>query len=126
MTALEDARAHLAKAREFLDAARFNLDVDLFNAATSDAVISGINAKDAICLRLTGTTRKADAHSEAVAELKASGPAGATVAPTLSRLLKLKTKSQYHAVSVAPADATKAIEWATRLLEGAEGVVSSR
>ena len=126
MTALDDARAHLAKAREFLEAARFNLDLELFNAATSDAVISGINSKDAICLRLTGTTRKADGHHEAVAELKAAGPAGAALAPALNRLLKLKTKSQYQSAPVGAADATKAVEWATRLSEGAEVVISSR
>jgi hypothetical protein len=126
MTTLDDARAHLAKAREFLTAARSNLDLELFNAATSDAVISGINSKDAICLRLTGTTRKADGHNEAVAELKAAGPGGAALAPTLSRLLKLKAKSQYQSASIAAADATKAVEWAARLLEGAEVVVSSR
>ena len=126
MTTLDDARAHLAKAREFLAAAGFNLDLELFNAATSDAVISGINSKDAICLRLTGTTRKADGHSEAVAELKAAGPDGAVLAPALSRLLKLKTKSQSQSASIAAADATKAVEWAGRLLVGAEAVVSSR
>lgn len=54
MRTLDEARAHLAKAREFLTAAELNLDLDLFNAATSNAVISGINSKDAICLRLTG------------------------------------------------------------------------
>ena len=126
MTPLDDARAHLAKAREFLEAARINLDLALFNAATSDAVISGINSKDAICLRLTGTTRKADGHTEAVAELKAAGPGGAVLAPTLSRLLKLKTKSQYQSVSVAAADAAKAVEWAARPLEDAEAIFSSR
>jgi hypothetical protein len=126
MTTLDDARAHLAKAREFLAAAQFNLSLELFNAATSDAVISGINSKDAICLRLTGTTRRADGHTEAVAELKSAGPGGAALAPTLSRLLKLKTKSQYQSASVAAAYATKAVEWAARLLEGAEAVVSSR
>ncbi|UMG91401.1 HEPN domain-containing protein [Nocardioides sp. TF02-7] len=126
MSALEDARAHLAKAREFLQAAQFNLDVELFNAATSDAVISGINSKDAICLRLTGTTRKADNHNEAVAELKAAGPAGAALAPTFSRLLKLKTKSQYQSASIAKAEANKAVEWATRMLDGAESVVTAR
>jgi len=92
---VNDARAHLSKAREFLEAAEVNRDLELFNAATSAAVISGINSKDAICT-------------------------------TLSRLLKLKTKSQYQPVSVAAADATKAVEWATRLLEGADEVVSSR
>ena len=126
MTALDDARAHLAKAREFLDAGRLTLDLELFNAATSNAVVSGINSKDAICLRLTGTTHKTDQHIEAVAELKAAGPAGAALAPTLSRLLRLKTKSQYQSASISAVDAGKAIEWAARLLEDAEVVVSSR
>jgi len=126
MSALHDARAHLEKAREFLDAARVNLEWEHFNAATSNAVVSGINSKDAICLRLTGTTRKADNHNEAVAELKAAGPAGAKLDPTLSRLLKLKTKSQYQSIAVAAGDANKAVEWAAKLLEGAELVVSGR
>jgi hypothetical protein len=126
MTTLDEARAHLAKAREFVDAGRASLDLRLFNAATSDAVISGINSKNAISLRLTGVTRKAESHHEAIAELKAAGPAGEALAPTLSRLLKLKTKSQYQSESVSASDATKAVAWATRLLEGAEVVVSSR
>lgn len=126
MSALNEASVHLEKAREFLAAAHVDLELEQFNAATSNAVISGMNSKDAICLRLTGTTRKADGHNEAVAELKASGPAGAKLTPTLSRLLKLKTKSQYQSVSVAAGDAAKAIEWAARLLEGAEGVVTDR
>jgi len=126
VSALEQARAHLAKAREFLQAAQFNLDLDLFNAATSDAVISGINSKDAICLRVTSTTRKADNHNEAVAELKAAGPVGASLASTLNRLLRLKTKSQYQSASIASADASRAVEWATRMLDAAEQVVTAR
>lgn len=69
MTALDEARAHLAKAREFLEAAELTNDLQLFNAAASNAVTSGINSKDAICLALTGRTRKSDNHAEAVAEL---------------------------------------------------------
>lgn len=126
MSASAEARAHLEKAREFLDAAQTGLEFEHLNAATSNSVISGINSKDAICLRLTGRTRKADNHAEAVAELKASGPGGARLAPTLSRLLKLKTKSQYQAASIAIGDANKAIEWAARLLEGAEEVLTAR
>lgn len=126
MTPLNDARAHVAKAREFLEAARFSLDLGLFNAATSNAVLAGINSKDAICLRLTGRTRKADGHHEALAELRDAGPAGAQLASTLSRLLKLKTKSQYQSASVSAADAGKALDWAVRMLEVAEATVSSR
>jgi hypothetical protein len=107
MTTLGEARSHLAKAREFLEAGRVNLDLRLFNAATSDAVISGINSKDAICLRLTGTPRKADSHLEAVAELKAAGPAGVDRAPVLGRLMRLKTKSQYQSESVSASDAKR-------------------
>ncbi len=126
MTALAEARAHLSKAREFLEAGRFGNDLHLFNAATSDAVIAGINAKDAICLRLTGTTRKADGHQEAVAELRSSGPAGKELSSTLGRLLRMKTKSQYQSASMAAADAAKALQWAERLVQGAGKVVSSR
>lgn len=126
MTAVQEARAHAAKALEFLEAAHLANDMDLYSAATSNAVISGINSTDAVCLKLTGTTGKAETHSEAVAELKASGPKGAELAPTLSRLLRLKTKSQYQPVSIAAADAVKAVAWAERLLEGTEQVVAGR
>jgi predicted Zn-dependent protease len=95
MTVSEEAQLHLAKAREFLEAAEGSRDRKLYNAATSDAIISAINSKDAICLALTGRTSKSDNHADAVPELKRAGPAGADLSPTLNRLLKLKTKSQY-------------------------------
>lgn len=126
MSALDDARAHLAKANEFLEAAGFDLDLDLFSAATSNAVLAGINAKDAICLRLTGTTNETDNHNMAVAELKAAGPAGADLAPALARLLKLKSKAQYQAAAIAAADAANAVKWATKLVDGATAVVTGR
>ena len=126
MSALLDARAHVGTAHEFVEAAVFNRDLELFDAATSAAVISGINSKDAICLRLAGVTRKSEDHAAAISELKAVGPAAGALAPTLSRLLTLRTKSQYAAASVVAVDAAKAVEWATRLLQVAEDVVSSR
>jgi hypothetical protein len=55
-------------------------------------------------------------------ELKGAGPAGRDSTTTLSRLLKLKSKSQYQAGSVSPSEATKSIEWAARLVESAYGV----
>ena len=125
MTALHEARLHLDKAEEFLQAAEMSLELELFNAATSDAVNSGINSKDATCLKLTGRTHKSENHSEAVAELKHAGKAGSELAPTLSRLIKLKTKSQYQSVSVAQQDARNAVDWARRLYEGAAAIVNS-
>jgi hypothetical protein len=41
MTYLTDAKAHLDKAREFLDSAGDECDFDRYNAAVSAAVISG-------------------------------------------------------------------------------------
>jgi hypothetical protein len=122
MSVLTDAKAHLAKAREFLEAAELSNDLGLYNAATSNAATSGINSKDAICLALTGRTGKTENHAEAIAELKATGAVGRAQAATLDRLVRLKPKSQYQAASISASDATKAIGWATRLLEAAEGV----
>lgn len=123
MSALTDAQAHLRMAREFLDAAEVNLDLDLFNAAASSAVTSGINAKDAICLALTGRSDKSDNHTDAVAELRRAGPSATPLASTLGRLLKLKNRSQYQTVDVARADAAKAVDWAAKLLNRATAIV---
>jgi hypothetical protein len=126
VTPFDQAQKHLSKAREFLEAAEVNRDLELNNAATSEAVISAINSKDAICLTLTGRTNRNENHNEAVSELRRAGRAGADLAPTLSRLLKLKTKSQYTPVSVTPSDAVRAVQWAQRLMTGAEDVFAGR
>lgn len=99
MTAMDEARAHWDKAREFLEAAEMTRDMNLHNAATSDAVVSGINSKDTICLVLVGRSRKADRHDEAVAELRAAGPSHPRTPPEQSSglddcLWELRTSSQ--------------------------------
>lgn len=124
MSALAEAKAHLAKAREFLEAAHLSNDLELYSAATSNAVIAGINAKDALCLKLTGRTGKTENHQEALAELRASGAKGRELEPTLARLLKLKAKSQYQSAPVAATDAAKAVDWAGRMVDGASEVVT--
>ena len=100
--ALAESREHLRKARESLTAAEFSLDLDLYNAATPNAITWGINAKDAICLRLTGKTGKTENHMQAVEDLNAAGAGskdgmtktkGLTV--VLGSFLRLKAKSQY-------------------------------
>ena len=120
----EEARLYLAKAREFLEAAQVNIELDLFNAATSNAVTSGINAKDAICSKVTGRTGKSDDHSTAVNELSRSGPDGKSVAPTFHRFLNLKQKAQYQEASIAGADAKRAVKWAELIYEKAQIVLS--
>ena len=125
MSALEDARAHLAKAKAFLEAGELSLDAELFNAATSDAVVSGINSKDAICLKLTGRTAKSDDHNAAPAELRRAGKAGAELEATFKRLLNLKSRSQYQALSMQRRQASDAVAGAERMYNGARSVVES-
>lgn len=124
MNALATAKQHLGKAREFLDAAEVELSGELYNAATSNAVLAGINAKDAICLRVMGRTTKSEDHNAAVGELARSGPDGKALEATFGRLLRLKTASQYRSSSVSPADARKAVDWATRMVQAATDVVA--
>lgn len=121
----DDAHRHVRKAREFLDAAGLELEHELYTAAASSAVLAGINAKDAICLQLTGRTGKSDDHRSAVPELAAAGPAGKALESTLRRLLALLTTAPYQAVPIGRIDATKAIAWATRIVDTARDVTGT-
>lgn len=125
MSALRDAEAPLAKAQEFFDASEIEMDWKLYNAASANAVTSGINSKDAICLKLTGKTSKTQNHADAAKELKQAGKDGADVAPNLRRLLDSKTKAQYQTNDVAKKEAEQSIERARSLLEVAQRVVTS-
>jgi len=125
MMPLDAARGHLAKVQEFLTEAKPALANGHLNAATSNAVIAGINAKDTICFVLVGKTSKADDHRQAVGELKKAGKIGADLATTLDRLLKPKTKSQYQSLSMVIKDAEAAVNQATRLVAEAARVVAA-
>lgn len=124
MTARTEAEAHLTKAQTFLEAARTNLAFELYDPATSDAVVAGINAKDVICLMRNGETKKTDNHAAAIGELKDAGPVGSAAAPTLQRLLRLKAKSQYQSQAVSIGDATRAVGWAERMVDAAKTVLT--
>jgi hypothetical protein len=124
MSTTSTARAHLLKAVEYRTEARVAFERGHANVATSNAVIAGINAKDAICLALVGSTGKADDHRQAVAELRRAGPLGAELAPRLDRLLKPKTKAQYQSVPMSPRDAEAAIRQAEKLVDGARSLLA--
>ncbi|MFT4009006.1 MAG: hypothetical protein QM655_03080 [Nocardioidaceae bacterium] len=53
------ARQYLRKAQDYLASAQDNLDLDRLTPAAGDAIHSGINAKDAIVVALTGTRARA-------------------------------------------------------------------
>ncbi len=114
-----------ARPAGFLEAARLELERDLHTPAASSAVLAGINAKDAICLRLTGRTGMSDDHRSAVPELAAAGPAGKALESTFRRLLAMKTAAQYQATPLARTDATKAVEWATRMVDAARDIAAT-
>lgn len=123
MTVRSDAEGHLRKAASFLEAARTNLEFELYDPATSDAVVAGINAKDVICLMLTGVTNKTENHAAALNELRVAGQAGGEMVSVFQRLLRLKAKAQYQSVAVSTADASKAVEWAQRMVDTARDVL---
>jgi uncharacterized protein (UPF0332 family) len=125
VTAHDEAQAHLEKAREFLKAASTNHELGMLNAAVSNAVTAGINAKDVVCLLTTGRTGKTQNHLQALAELKASGPAGRRLEPTLGRLLRLKSRAQYLADPVSTAEAAKSLTWARRMVTEAAELLAS-
>jgi hypothetical protein len=122
VTPLTDARAHLAKAAEFLASAEENIAAERYNAATSDAVISGINSKDAICLKLTGKTAKTENHQTATVELRKAGGIGPSTAVTLGRLLSKKTQSQYQTNPISKTDAERAVKQARTLHDQARSL----
>jgi len=109
MNASKDAKAHLANAKEFLAAANQANEAGLHNAATSNAVWSGTHSKSAICLHLTGKTGTRGNAAEDLAELRASGGVGLSLADTFEQLLRAGSGS----------DAGQAIGWAGQLLEAA-------
>lgn len=119
-----NAAGHLTKAREFLDAASAAHDAGQHSAAASASVVAGINAKDAICLVLTGTTGKSEDHRVASTELRRAGPVGAGCANDLDRLLSIKSRVQYQSAPTSSTDSIKAVERARRLVAAAAQVVA--
>jgi uncharacterized protein (UPF0332 family) len=130
MTVLEDAKIHVIRAREFLDAADVDRSHELYNVAISNAVISGINSKDAMCLTLVRASTKTANHTNAVGELEPAGAmtrrASITVrlAGLLEQLLGIKTRARYEPYRFTHDDATLAIDQAQQLLDGAVKIVN--
>lgn len=125
MSRKEEARPHLNRAEEYLDAARLILKHHHNNAACSLAVTSGINSKDVVCILSVAYADKSDNHAKAAEDLKKSGPVGAKMAPTLRRLLGGKSKVQYSPTSVTATDAEQAVTRAGRLFDDAKELFSS-
>ena len=89
-----DARAYLAKASAWLEAAEANLQARRWDVAAGSAVTAGINACDALTGALVGQ-RAGGEHNEAIDLLTEAGDDGRYAARQLSQLLPFKTLAQY-------------------------------
>lgn len=109
---------HLAKAMEFLQAAQFCFDLELWDAAASNAVSAAINASDALILKGGGTVPRGQDHSEAATVLKRV--VDAETARQLKRVLSHKNRAQYGSARSTVAQADEAIRMADRLVDKAK------
>lgn len=114
----DEARAYLAKAHEFLHAARSSLELSNHTAAVGNAVHAvhaGIAAGDALSAARTGTVWRGE-HARAAGHLEDAGDEGRQAARHLRRLLPLKTRAEYEPTPMRKADAEAAVQAADRLV----------
>ncbi len=117
-----DAGAYLAKASEFLQAARDALEHGNYSAATGNAVHAGIAAADAIAAARAGTVWRGP-HDQAAIHLERAGADGKQAARHLRRLIPLKTRAEYDPAPVRAVDARAAVTAAERMIVLAETAV---
>lgn len=84
------------------------------------AVLAGIAASDALCIRHLGFYSKGHDHGDAVDTLVATGtPASRKWSQTLKRLIDLKDEAHYGFYSVSKTKATSALNQARLLVKAA-------
>lgn len=120
-----DARAYLAKAASWLEAAAESLAAGRWDVAAGSAVTAGINSGDAISGALLGR-RAGGEHADAVALLEGAGEVGRAASRQLAQLLRYKAPAQYDPGPMSESDARKAVELARRLTERAGVTVGRR
>ena len=110
---MADARARLADAEAFLEAAIIATNPDV---KATNAIHAAIAAADAICC-IALRERSADGNHTAAVELLAQvdNPLSATLARALSR----KTQAAYESRDISTPDASTCVRQATTLLEAA-------
>jgi hypothetical protein len=118
-----DARAYLAKAREYLQSAEDAHTRGHHVAAAGTAVLAGIAAADAIACVHSGSVWIGE-HGQAPAYLeRAAGTEGAAAARQLRRLMPLKNRTEYDPVQLSEIESAGAVEAARRIVSIAERAV---
>jgi HEPN domain-containing protein len=108
------AGAYLVKAEEYLAAASSELEAGRAIAATSLAIHAAINAADAVTGVRMGRRAAGQDHDQVLALLREAGKDGAEIETDLARLLALKTKAEYDPEGIPKAEASRAVERASR------------
>jgi hypothetical protein len=116
----------MSKAEEYLAAAAESLEARRLIAATSLAIHSAINAADVVTGVRLGRRAAGQDHDEALSLLSQAGADGAEVAGQLSRLLLLKTRTEYEPDEIPPSVAQKAVERARTCVASARRVVAAQ
>lgn len=114
------ARSFLLKARQYLESARDNIDLERATPAAGDAIHAGICAKDAIVTLLTGQTAKAKDHAKAPGELRralGAHPDAAAAERALRELISMKAEVEYGTALVTLAKAEPLVRRAATLVE---------
>jgi hypothetical protein len=119
-----EAAGYLAKANEFLRAAKDSLDLTNNAAAVGNAVHAGILAADAISAVRSRVVWRGE-HAQAAAHLEGVGRDGKEAARHLRRLLPLKTRAEYDPTPMRPSDAQAAVRAAERMMGIAQQAVMS-
>ena len=126
---LNYARQYQRKARDYLDSAQDNLDLERLTPAAGDAIHAGISAKDAVVTALTGATSKSKDHAKAARELRTalSGrPDAATAERALRELIAQKGDVEYGTKVPSNTQATSLVRRARTLVELAEEILDGR
>jgi HEPN domain-containing protein len=119
----QEAGAFFTLAEEFLDAAAQMLGRSYWNAATSLATHSAINAADGVTALRLGRRASGDSHEQVLILLK--GVHGAEDVPRhLRPLLRLKPRAEYDPAPVREKDARRAVRLAGAVLDIARTIAA--
>ncbi|MBU1613954.1 HEPN domain-containing protein [bacterium] len=113
---------YLKRARECLHAAENSFNSREWNAATINAIHSGIAACDAMCVYFLGKRHAGESHNDAVALFKTikSSKEMDTNANRIARILRIKNMAEYEERLVYEPEAEKVLKDCKRFLEYVE------
>jgi len=117
-----EAKLRLKAARAYLEAAELILTDDreeFASVAAGNAVLAGIAAADALCCKGLGARARSQDHRQAAELVKTASAKGERHKTLLVRLLDLKDEAHYGFLEVSVGKASRAVNSARELVNGA-------